>query len=184
MTVVLDELADAGEARQRPRSLVPMKPAVLGVAERQVAVRTEPALVDERALRAIHRLERVRLTVDVEDEHVVAVVVPVAGLLPDAVAHEDRGRDLVVAVALLELAHRAFERPPDPLALRMPERGTRRDVMEAVQVELDAEPAVVALLRLGAPPEVAVQLLLRRPDRAIDPLEHRSRPGRRASRHR
>ena len=86
-------------------------------------------------------------------------------------AHEDRGRHLVVAVAGLELAHRALERAPDPLALRMPERGARRHVVEAVQVELDAEPAVVALLRLAPPPQVGVQVLLRRPDRAVDPLE-------------
>src|SRR6185369_11784229 len=39
--------------------------------------------------------------------------------------------------------------------------------------ELDAQLAVVALLRLLAAPEVLVELLLRRPDRAVDPLERR-----------
>ena len=47
------------------------------------------------------------------------------------------------------------------------------DVVEAEQVELDAEPAVVALLGLLAPPQVAVELLLGRPGRAVDALEHR-----------
>ena len=45
--------------------------------------------------------------------------------------------------------------------------------MEAEQVELDAEPPVIALLRLLAAPEELVELLLRLPDRAVDPLEHR-----------
>ena len=46
--------------------------------------------------------------------------------------------------------------------------------MEAEQVELHAQLAVVALLRLLAPPQVLVQLLLALPDRAVDPLEHRA----------
>ncbi len=45
--------------------------------------------------------------------------------------------------------------------------------MEAEQVELDAQLPVVALLSLLAPPQVLVQLRLRLPDRAVDPLEHR-----------
>ncbi len=79
--------------------------------------------------------------------------------------------DLLVAVLRLELAHRPFERPPDPLALRVPERRARGDVVEAVEVELDAQAAVVALLGLLAPPEVGVELILCRPDRPVDPLE-------------
>ncbi len=85
---------------------------------------------------------------------------------------EDRGADLLVAAAGLGLAHRALENSPHPLALRVPERRPRGDVVEAVEVELDTEPAMVALLRLLAAPQELVQLLLIRPDRAVDPLEH------------
>src|SRR5215212_8398374 len=46
--------------------------------------------------------------------------------------------------------------------------------MEREQVELDPEPAVVALPCLGPPPEVRVEVLLAMPDRAVDPLERRS----------
>src|SRR3546814_9257143 len=46
---------------------------------------------------------------------------------------------------------------PQLLALRMPERGARTHVVEAEQVQLDAEPAVVALLRLVAAPQERVQ---------------------------
>ena len=48
--VVLDELADAGQPRQRPGPLVAVEPAVLVVAERQVAVGAQLAPVDERRL--------------------------------------------------------------------------------------------------------------------------------------
>ena len=156
-----------------PGALVAVEPAVLVQAQRQVAVRAQPAAVDERRLRAVHRLEAEELVLGLDDEHVLGVVVPVAGLPPQAVGHEDRRADLLVAAPLLELAHRPLERAPDQLALGMPERGSRRDVVEAEQVERDAQLAVVALLRLGAPPQELVQFLLRRPGRAVDALEHR-----------
>src|SRR5262249_45568955 len=47
-------------------------------------------------------------------------------------------------------------------------------VVEAEQVELDAEPPMVALARLLAPPQVRVELILARPDRAVNALEHRA----------
>ncbi len=96
-----------------------------------------------------------------------------AGLLPQLLVDEDRGAPLLVAAAGLGLAHRALEEAPHPLALRVPERRARRNVVEAIQVELDAEPAMVALLRLLAAPQELVQLVLARPHRAVDPLEHR-----------
>ena len=46
--------------------------------------------------------------------------------------------------------------------------------MEAEQVQLDAEAAVVAQLGLLPTPEVLIQLLLRGPDGAVDSLEHRA----------
>ncbi len=147
--IVLDELADAGEPGQRAGPLVPVEPAVLAVAERQVAIRADLRAVDEGRLGAVHRLEREVVALRLEAEHVRVVEVPVARLLPQLLVDEDRRADLLVAAPRLELAHRAFERPPDHLALRVPERGARANVVEAEEVELDAEPAVVALLRLA-----------------------------------
>ena len=55
----------------------------------------------------------------------------------------------------------------------MPEGRPRRDVVEAEQVELDAQTSVVAFLGLLAPPEVRVEVLLGRPGGAVDALQHR-----------
>src|SRR2546428_3465415 len=137
-------------------------------------VRAHPAPVDVRALRAVHRLEAERLVLGLDEEHVVPVEVPVAGLLPEPLVDERRRVDLDVAAAGLELAHGRLQRAVEGPALRMPERRAWRDVVEAEQVELDPEPPVVSLLRFLATPEVVLELLLRRPDRAIDPLEHRA----------
>ncbi len=55
----------------------------------------------------------------------------------------------------------------------MPERGGRRLGMEAEKVEVAANLAVVALLRLLEAPQILVQVLLAFPDRSVDPLQHR-----------
>ena len=174
MGVVLDELADAGQAAQRPGALISMQPAELAVAEGQVAVRTQVRSVDVRALGAVHRLEAERLAFGLDQEHVVPIEVPVAGLPPQALADEDRGADLLIAAPLLKLAHGRLQGAPDALALGVPEGRAGADVVEAVQVELDAEAPMVALLRFGAAPEVGVQVLLGRPGGTVDALEHRT----------
>src|SRR5207344_1391432 len=63
---------------------------------------------------------------------------------------------------------------PDHLALGVPEGRAGRDVVEAEQVELGPQPSMVALLRLGATPQVGVELLLVLPCRAVDALKHRA----------
>ena len=93
--------------------------------------------------------------------------------MPQLLVDQDRRADLVVAVARLEPAHGVLQRPPQALPLGVPEGRPRRHVVEAEEVEGDAQAAVVALLGLLAAPQVAVQLLLRGPDRAVDALEHR-----------
>ena len=140
----------------------------------QVAVRAQVAPVDDRALGAVHRLEREGLALALDEEHVLLVEVPVAGGLPQALADHHRRGDLEVAAAVLDLAHGGLERPPDALALGVPERRAGAHVVEAEQVELHAQLAVVALLRLLAPPQELVELLLALPDRPVDPLEHRA----------
>ena len=69
----------------------------LGVADRQVAVGAPLVLVELDVRRAVHGLEAHRPALDVREVHVVAVHVPVAGLLPELDVVEDRRLDLAVA---------------------------------------------------------------------------------------
>src|SRR5207344_3089508 len=151
-----------GQATERARPLVAMEPAELAEPEGQIAIRAQVRAIDERALEAVHRLETERLPFRLDQEHVVAIEIPMPGLLPQPLAHDDRRAYLLVATADLELAHRALERPPDLLALGVPEGRAGADVVEAEQVELDAQPTVVALLGLGPAPQELVELLLGR----------------------
>ncbi len=136
--VVGHEVADAGQAREDARELVAVEHAVLGEPQRQVAVGPHAAAIDERRLRAVHRLEAERLVLGLDEEHVVAVVLPVAGLLPELLVDQRRGVDLVVAAPVLELAHGVAQRLVEPPALRVPEGGAGAHVVEAEQVEAHA----------------------------------------------
>src|SRR5450756_3016533 len=139
-------MADAGQARQRAGAFVTMQPAELGVPERQIAIGTQLALVYERALRAIHRLEAEGLALRLEYEHAVLVVGPVARLLPQLLVDEHGRRDFLVAAPILDLANCGLEDAPQTLTLGVPEGRARADVVEAEQVKLDAETAMVAAL--------------------------------------
>ena len=83
MRIVLHEPPHARQPRQRAARLVPMYDPELGHADRQLAVAAVARVEDEAVPRAVHRLEPPLLLLDVEREHVVLVVLPVPGRLPE-----------------------------------------------------------------------------------------------------
>src|SRR5206468_280930 len=166
------ELADAEEAGQSPRALVAVEPPHVGVAQRQIPVGAQRVAVDDGRLRAVHRLEAEDLLLDLDLEHVLRVVLPMARLLPESLVDEDRRRDLLVAAHVQRLAHEPLELPDDEPTVGEPERDARRDVVEEEEVQLAPELPVVALLRLLQPPEMHVEVLPAEPGGAVDPLEH------------
>ena len=174
--VVLGHAPHARQAVHDPRLLVAVHRAELEVAQRQVAVGALPALVDQDVERAVHRLEVV-VGAPVElhrGEHAVRVPVEVARRLEE-VRLGDVGRvHELVAGLLVALAGVVLHHPPHDAALRVEHGQAGADLVgEREQVELGAELAVVALLRLLEPGEVRGEVLLGRPRRAVDALEHR-----------
>ncbi len=129
--------------------------------------------VDDGGLGAVHRLQAEDLLLRLHQEHVLLVIVPVARLLPQLLVDQDRRGDFLVPARVQLLADEPLQLAHDRPAPGQPDRRPRRDLVEDVEVQLAPELAVVALLRLLQPPEVPVELLLREPRRAIDPLEHR-----------
>ena len=109
----------------------------------------------------------------IQHEHVVLVVGPVAGGLPQLLADHSRCPHLHEAACAPDLERPFLEGAPQRHAARMPERSGRRLGVEAEEVQVAAQLAVVALLRLLDPPQVLIELLLRLPDGAVDALEHR-----------
>ena len=71
--VVLGDVAHPQQAMERAAGLVAVHEALLGVADREVAVGARLALVDLHVGRAVHRLQAHGLALHVREVHVVAV---------------------------------------------------------------------------------------------------------------
>src|SRR3546814_11146819 len=94
-----------------------------------------------------------------EDENALAVLAPVAGLLPRARVHDLRRLDLAISRAVDGAAHIGFQLSPDHIAPGVPEHRAMRLLLEVEQVHLLAQLAMVAVGRFLQPVEVRVELL-------------------------
>ena len=172
MGIVLREVADAEQAVELAGLLMAMDKTKLAEAQRQVAIAVLAGVVDEHAARAVHRLDGVIFTVDLREVHVLFVVIPVTGRLPELTVQDHRRLNLLVAVAAVYLAPVVDELIADDHAVRMEEREARAFLMQAEEVELLAELAVIALLGLLEHMEVCVEISLLLEGRAVDALQH------------
>ena len=170
--VVLREVADAEQAVELAGFLMAMDEAEFAEAQRQVAVAALLRLVNEHAARAVHRLDGVVFAINLREVHVVLVVCPVAGRLPELTVQNHRRLDLLVAVAAMDFAPVIDELIADNHAVRMEEREARAFFVKAEEVKLLAELAMVALLRFFEHVEVGIEVGLLFKGRAVDALEH------------
>ena len=120
----------------------------------------------------VHRLDREVALLRLGREHVLLEVLPVAGLLPQRAVQDLRALHLEIAVVLVDAAHVLLDLLPDRPALRVPEHHARRFVLQVEEIELAAEPAVVALLGFLERVQIGVQVFLVRPGGAVDALQH------------
>ncbi len=149
-----------------------MAGAELAVAQRQVLVAADALVEDLDVPRAVHGLDREVALLRLRGEHVVLVVLPVAAPLPERAVEDLRAAHLLVAVVLVHAAHVLLHLLPDHPALRVPEDHPGGLVLQVEEVERRAEAAVVALFRLLEHVQVGLLVLLLRPGRAVDALEH------------
>ena len=105
--------------------------------------------------------------------HVLPVVREVTARLEELLVEDLRRHDLFVAVHVVEPAHEILEAVVDEGAARQEERHRRRVLVEHEELELFAQLAMVALLRLGDELHVRFEGFLRGERRAVDALEHR-----------
>ena len=185
MRVVLGEAPGPGEALDHAGLLVAVDRAELEQAQRQLAVGTAARREDQVVHRAVHRLEVVvralptdhALGVDVRVElhrgvHALRVPVEVSGLLEQRALRDVGAVDELVAAGLVRLARVVLHHPADDAALRVEDGKPGSDLLgEGEQVQLGAELAVIALLRLLQERQVRAQRVLRRPCGAVDALQ-------------
>ena len=93
------------------------------------------------------------------------------GGFPQAAIEQLRALDLEIAGGVEPHAHVILDDAEQPPALRMPEDAADRLLADVEQVELAAEPAMVAALGLFELKEVLVELLLARKGGAVDALQ-------------
>ncbi len=106
---------------QRSAALESIDRAEFGVTQRQVAIRTTLATVNQNVPGAIHRLESEALPFDLERSvHRVRVVFEMTGDLEEFLVHDMRGDDLVVTALAQAFANEGFDDAADDGALRMP----------------------------------------------------------------
>ena len=96
MRIVLDESPYAGQARERAGRLVTVEDTELGHTDGKLLVTTVARVEDEAVTGAVHWLERPFVFLDVEGEHVVLVVLPMAGRLPQFRVEHVGGDDFLV----------------------------------------------------------------------------------------
>ena len=173
MGVVDREAARPRQAAQFARLLVAIDRAELGVAQRQIAIRTRLAGVDAAMVRAVHRPQQEFVAIDV-DRRVLAV--GVIGIMPGGFVQFDAaevGRDHRQVAALnLNFAQPAFQRVAQGRAFWQPERQTlAHHAVDDEEIEPLAQDAMVALGRLFQTGAVIAQFLRRLPSRAINPRQ-------------
>lgn len=82
MGIVLHEPPHTSQAGERTRGFVSMNDTELGHSDRQLLVTTIPRVEDDTVAGAVHGFESPFFLLDIESEHVLPVVLPVARSLP------------------------------------------------------------------------------------------------------
>ena len=99
--IVLGEAPHPEQAVEGAGHLVPVDQAQLCHAQGEVPVGVGFVFIHQHAAGAVHGLDGIVLAVDDGGVHVVLVVVPVAGAVPQVLVEDDGGGDLHIAVPLV-----------------------------------------------------------------------------------
>ena len=172
MGIVLSEAAYTHQTVQGAAELVAVYNTQLTHADRQVTVGVGLALVHQNTAGAVHRLDAVVLIVDDGGVHIVLVVVPVAGVLPQAAGHDLGGAHFHIAGLLMQAAPELLQLIADDHAVGQEGREARALIEDVKELQLLAQLAVVTLFGLLQHRQVGVQLALLGEGYAVDAAEH------------
>ena len=170
MGVVLVEAAHPEQAVEGAGHLVPVDQTQLGHAEGEVPVGVGLILIHQHAAGAVHGLDGEVHIVNDGGVHIVFIVVPVAGALPQLTVEHDGGGDLHIAVLLVDLTPVVQQGVLQGHALGQEEGEAGALVPEHEQAQLLAQLPVVPLLGLFDLGQIGVQLVLLGEGDAVDAL--------------
>ena len=144
----------------------------LRVGELGLVHRHELSGVHQHTAGAVHGLDGVVLVIDDGGVHIVLVVIPVTGLLPEGTVQNHGGGNLHIAVLLVHLTPVVDQGVAQHHALGQEEGEAGAVVGEHEQAKLFTQLPVVTLLCLFNPGKVSIQLILRGEGNAVDTLKH------------
>ena len=174
VSVVLAEMTAALDALQGAGGLIAEVVCDLADAHGQVAVGVGTVCVDHHVMGAVHRAQDVALALHLHSgEHILAVVVPVAGSLVQIHGADAGSHDVQIAAGALLLLDIVLQLLPDSVACGQEHGQTAANqVVGHEQAHLLADLAVVALTGLLLLLLPGVQLLLIVESNAVDAGQH------------
>ena len=137
-------------------------------------------VIDLHMAGAIHRLQRIdalflgTVLVHLDDEHVLAVGLPVARFLPKNTVHHLRCPDFLVARRPQTPTHVILKLAVDRPAVWVPEDHAGRFFLDVEQLHLAAQLAVVAFGGLFQHGEVGLEVVAVAKGDTVDALQHRA----------
>ena len=172
MGVVLSEAADAEQAVEGTVEFVTMDQAEFSHAHGEITIAVDIALIDQDAAGAVHRFDGIGLFIDGGEIHVIAVVIPVAGLFPEVTVEDQRCHDFIVIGFVMEFMPELEQVIAQDHSLGMEEREARAFFVEAEQVELFAQFAMVAFFSFFHHLQVFIEFRFLFKSGTVNTLEH------------
>jgi hypothetical protein len=149
-----------------------MAAAELAVTYRQLAIAVQTRVEHLDMPGTIHRLQGEGVLFRLGEEHVLGIVVPMSRLLPQRDIQHHRATDLLIAATFIHTTHILLDLLPDRPPVGMPEHHARAFLLLMKQIELLADLAMIALLRLLELIQVGLEILVVEPGRAVNAGEH------------
>ena len=172
MGIVLSEAAHAHQAVKLTGFLMTMYQSQLTDPQGQVTIRTGLGFVHQHAARAVHGLHRIILVIDHRGVHIVSVMIPVSGGLPELPAQNDRRRNFLISLSVMQLSPVIDQDVFQHHSLGKEERESGALFHDRENAQFLSQLAVVALFRFLDPVQIFLQLLLIREAGSIDSGEH------------
>ena len=172
MSIILSEVTNSEEAMQRTRKLVTMYQTKLTCTERQLTVAVLLRLIHQHAAWAVHRLNSIIFTINLGKVHILFIMSPVTRLLPESTVQNHWSLNLLITITAMHFAPVVNQLIADNHAIWMEEWEAWALFMNAEEIKLLANLAMVALSSLLQHVEISLQLILLLKGSTIDTLQH------------
>jgi len=130
----------------------------IGKAEREIAVTASGGAKDDHGIGAVHGFDTIDfIFAVVANKHIILIVFPVAGGLPESFFVDEWGTDLTVATSFMLFAPEINKFIHDDHALREPVGHARGSVVKEKEAKLGTEFLVVAFFGFSKEREVSIE---------------------------